>query len=372
MKYPATVLNFAGEANLAPYAQFRDYYNHYRVNFEGAKNLEFSVTDDKGLPITFEEKEALMNASLKREILRVSGIQNFTEFPLAQMATHPMLGWATFAVVSQMIDMILPETIIDSIGMYTDVRTIGWGDSALFEVEPKDIFAVSKAGRAQRSTEIHKQFRGNVSIVPEARELTVGVSLYRVLSGHESLAIFVSKVIRSMETQVTLDAYDAFAAAMAALPTTATTGLQVAGYTQASLVRLCQQVGAWNGGAKPIIMGTQLALASVLPDDANYRYDLQGSDFMKLGYVRTAFGYDIMALPQVADHRTEWAMRLDNDRLWIVSPSAQKLLKLVLEGSTVSYTDNIYDNANLLQRSTILKSYGVGVATNSIAGIMTL
>jgi len=371
MKIPASVLNFAGETNLAPYAQFRDYYNQYRSKFEGAEKLEFSSIDDKGQPITFEDKEKLMNAALKREILRVSGIQNFTEFPLAQMATHPTLGWATFAVISSMVDMILPETIISSIGIYTDVRTIGWGDSANFEVDPKDIFVVSKAGRNQRTTEMHKQFRGNVTIVPEPRELTVGVSLYRVLSGHESLAVFVSKMVRAMETQVTLDAYDAFAAAMAALPTTATTGLQVAGYSQASLVRLCQQVGAWNGGAKPIIMGTQLALVNILPDDANYRYTLN-DEFMKLGYVRTAFGYDILALPQVADHGTEWALRLASDRLWIVSPSAQKLLKLVLEGSTVAYTDNYYDNANLLQRSTLLKSWGVAVATNSIAAVMTV
>jgi hypothetical protein len=370
MKVPTNVLAFASEKNLAPYLMFHDYYNQYRATNNGAK-VEFSTVDDKGQPISFAEKEALMNAALKREILRVSGVQNFTDFPLETWVTNPMLSWATFAVVSAMIDMILPESIIDTIGVYSDVRTIGWGDTSIFDVEPRDLFVVSKAGKGQRSTEIHKQYKGTISIVPAMRELTVAVSLYKVLAGAESLATFVSKVVRSMETQLSLDAYNAFAAGMAALPTTATTGLQVAGYSQASLVRLCQQVTAWNQGSKAIIMGTQLALVNVLPDDANYRYFLE-DEYMKLGYVKTAFGYDVLALPQVADLTTPFGTVLANERLWILSPASQKLIKVVLEGSTLSNTDSTFTNANLLQKSTMWKSWGVGIATNAIAGIITL
>lgn len=367
---PSNVLAFASEKNLQPYMQFRDYYNHYRSAILGAKNLDFSTVDDKGQTLSFTEKESLMNASLKREIMRVAGIGNFDQFALEQWVTNPMLNWAAFAVVSAMIDMILPETIIDSIGLYTDVRTIGWGDSALFDVESRDLFVVSKAGRNQRSTQVHKQYKGTVSIVPENHELTVAVSLYKVLAGSESLAEFVTKMVRSMETQVTLDAYNAFVTAMAALPSTATTGLQVAGYTQASLVRLCQQVQAWTN-QKPVVVGTQLALVNVLPDDANYRYELE-SEYVKLGYIRTAFGFDVMALPQLADWTTPWATAISNSYLWILAPSSQKILKLVLEGSTMANTDSVFQNANLMQRSTLMKSWGVGVATNSTAGVITL
>jgi hypothetical protein len=231
-----------------------------------------------------------------------------------------MLSWATFAVVSAMIDMILPESIIDTIGAYAEVRTIGWGDTAVFDVEPRDLFVVSKAGRGQRSTEVHKQFRGTISITPVMHELTVAVSLYKVLAGQESLANFVAKVVRSLETQLSTETYDVFAAGMAALPTTATTGLQVAGFSQASLVRLCQQVSAWNQGSKAVICGTQLALVNVLPDDGNYRYTLN-DEFFTLGYVKTAFGFDVLAFPQVADLTTPFGMRLAGDRLWIISPS---------------------------------------------------
>jgi len=370
-KVPSNVLSFATEKNLPVYLKFRDYWNHY-MSINGGKKLDFATTKEDGTPISFSEKEDQMNSALKREILRVAQIQNFDEFALEQWATHPMVSWATFAVVSAMIDMILPESIIDSIGAYTEIRNIGWGDSAAFNVKPRDLFVVSKHGRGQRSVEARKQFNGQVTILPEMREISVQVSFYKVLAGLESLADFVAKAVRSIDVQVTIDAYDAFAAAMAALPTTATTGLRVStGYTQADLVRLCQQVTAWNGGAKAVVLGTQLALVSVLPDDANYRYMLE-SDYVKIGYIRTAFGYDVMAMPQVADWTTPWGMKLSDDYLWIVSPSSQKLLKLVFEGNTLSNTSQPFQNSNLTQDATLWKSWGIGVATNATSAAINL
>jgi hypothetical protein len=371
MKTQSNIITFAGgEKNLGPYLMFRDYWYHY-LSQTSKKNVEFQTVKEDGKPISFSEKEDLMNAALRKEIVRVSGVQNFNELPLEQWVTNPMISWASFAVVSAMIDMILPESIIDTIGLYTDVRTIGWGDSASFEIEPRDLFVVSVHGKSQKSTEVHKQFRGQVTILPVMHELTVQVSLYKVLAGKESLAAFVAKVVRSMETAMTLDAYNAFATAMANLSSTATTGLQISGYSQANLVRLCQQVTAWSGGAKAIIVGTQLGLVNVLPDDANYRYTLN-DEYMTLGYVRTAFGYDVLALPQVVDIATPFGTALSNAYIWVLAPTSQKLIKLVLEGSTLSNTDSTFQNANLTQNSTLWKSWGVGVATNAVAGVITI
>jgi len=367
---PDNVIKFASEKNLAPYLMFQDYYNHYRFT-QGTKNLTFSQVDDKGEPITFAEKEKLMNAALKREILRVAGIHNIEEFPLEQWASNPMLNWATFAVVSSMIDMILPDVLIENIGLYTDIRNIGWGDSASFDIEANGLFVVSKGGRAQKNTNLHKQFKGTITVTPEPRQLTVGVSLYRVLSGAESLARFVSKMVMSLESQVTIDAYNAFATLMASLPTTATTGLQVSGYSQADLMRLCAQVEAWTR-QKPVIVGTNIAMLNVLPDDANYRYDLTGSEYVRLGYVRTAFGYDTMILPNIADWTTQWGRVVSDSYLWILAPGSQKLLKLVMEGSTLSNTEGVWENANLIQRATMVKSYGVDVVTNTTCATIAL
>jgi len=368
---PSSVKTFSG-GNEDVYVMFKDYWNHYRTEQLGAKGLDFDKTNADGKLLTFSDKETQMNKMIHKEIARVSGVTTFETLPFELWASNPTVLWASFAVVSQMIDAVLPETLIDSIGLYTDIRTIGFGDSAAFDIEPRDLFVVSKSGRGMRQAEIKKQYRGQVTVLPENHTITVAVSLYRVLAGKESLASFVAKAVRSVESEITVDAYNAFATAMAALSSTAgNTQLQVSGYAQDDLIRLCQKVGAWNGGSRPVILGTVRALGNVLPVDANYRYDLE-SDFVKIGYVRNFVGYDVMALPQVADWTTEFAVRLDDTKLWIVSPTSQKLIKLVLEGSTLSNVTGQFDAATLQQKANLHKSWGVAVASSSLAATIAL
>lgn len=366
------VLKFAGSQEaLAPYRAFVDYWHHYKSLTDKNKSYDYQKTRADGSSITFDEKEVQMNASLKREILRHANITNFEQFPLEQWITNPMISWATFAVVNQLVDLVLPDSLIDSIGLYTDIRLIDWGDSASFEIKPRDLFVVSKAGRGMRQGEVHKQFDGQVTIVPTLRELSVQVSLYKVLAGKESLADFVAKVIRSLESEMTRDAYVTFNTAMTNLSTTGDTKLKYAGYSQSDLISLAQKVSAWNGGNKAVVIGTPVALLSVLPADANYRYALE-SDYVRIGYINTMANYDIMAIPQVADWSAPFTLLLDDTRLYVVSPSANKILKMVVEGSTLSTVDAPFSNANLTQNATLFKSFGSGIATNAVAGLMTL
>jgi hypothetical protein len=238
-------------------------------------------------------------------------------------------------------------------------------------VKPRDLFTVSRATIGKKQAEVKKQFNGQVTIVPEARAITVGVSLYRVLAGKESLADFTAKAIRSIETQMTVDVYNAMATAMAALPSTATTGLQISGYSQANLTRLSEQVTAWNAGSKSLLLGTAVGLLNVLPDDANYRFDLE-SKYVAVGHIPTISGIDVMRLPQVADITTPFGRVLSDTNLWVLSPASQKIIKVVLEGPTLSNTSGVFDNADLTQQTTLYKSYGVGAVTNAVAGLITL
>ncbi len=359
--------------------KFEDYFNQYLFEVEGKKNKSGSFktfaqnAEGREVPITFSEKEALINKEFKDVVYKLSGVQNPKMLPDVVWSTNPNVGWYTYAIVSTMIDAVLPDVLIDTIGLYTDIRNVGWGDSAVFNIEPRDLFPVTKAGRGKRMGELQKQFVGQpVSLIPENHQMTVGVALYRVLSGAESLARFAAKAIRSMETQVTIDAYTAFNTAMLALPTTAGNAqLRAAGWSQDTFTYFAQKVSAWNGGAQAIAMGTKRGLAKVLPLNANYRYDIE-SDFVRVGYIRNLAGVDTLELPQVADWENPFGLKLNDDVIYIMSPSAQKPVKLVLEGTTLSYTSSQFDAANLTQTTTFQKSWLAGVATNCIAATITL
>lgn len=358
MKLPVNVIAFAGE-KVDVYKKFKDYFNHHH---------KIGTYDEA---VSLSEKDEIINKLVREEIARLSQVSTVEGIAPEVLATHPTYAWATFAVIGAMIDSVLPDAIINSIGLYTDVRTGGYGDNFAFTVKPRDLFVISKAGRAKRRSEVRKQFDGQVTITPEFRDITVQVSLYKVLSGVENLAEFTMKAVRSIEAEMTVDAFNAFNAAMGALTNNGDAQLRVAGYSQNTLVELAQKVTAWNGGNKAVIVGTQLALQNILPADTNYRYALE-SDYVKLGYIRTAFGYDIMSLPQVADFKTPFKLALDNTRIYILSPSVDKILKMCLEGSTITIGNGVYDNANLVQNTTMKKAWGTAVATSSIGACITL
>ena len=97
--------------------------------------------------------------------------------------------------------------------------------------------------------------------------------MYKVLAGLESLAEFVRKAVVSIETEMTKDAYSAMRAGLTAV--TMPANLKVTGYSQADLLKICERVTAYNGGAKAIIVGTTSAVANILPNGVTYfRYKI--------------------------------------------------------------------------------------------------
>lgn len=347
---------------------FRDYMYHYFSESEKREGYIYDKTVD------FAEKERKIDNLMRKEICRITNIDfaNAGNISNEMWATNPMLKWGSFAVVNSLIDMIIPDVLIKDIGVYTEQRVGGYGDTFQFNVEPNDLFYVSKAGRDQRTVEFQKQFTSTVTINPENRAITVAVNFYKVLCGQESLARFVTKAILSIESQINKEVYKAFDKAMSELPKTPEDAkLHVTGWDEREAIRLASTVTAFNNGAKAVFMGTPLALREILPKDANYRYTLD-SDYVSLGYIRNAFGYDVMVMPQVADWTKPYNTVLDDNKIYIISPASQKPVKLCLEGASRTNTMNAYENADLTETTTINKSWGIGIATNAIAGIITL
>lgn len=317
-KLSNNVVTFSA-GNTKPYEQFRDYYFHY---MHDARKKDLGVYDTS---VSFAEKEKKMNETLFSEIERVSGQTLPSGMDMAHFSNNPMIKWATFAVVDMMIDTIMPETIIDSIGIYTDIRNVGFGDSASFEISPRSLFTVSQGANAQRTAFVHKQFKTTKTLVAVNHPFTVQVALYSVLAGKESLAEFVRKAVISVETEMTKDAYNALNAGLSAASVPA--ALRKNGYTQDTLLTMCQTVGAYNQGMKPVIVGTTLALSKILPSAANGYRIVTNSENMGIQVIRNFFDYDILMLPQVATGLADYSLALDDKIIYVISPTSDKLIK---------------------------------------------
>lgn len=357
---------FSSNENIVS-AAFKDYMGQYMTEVAKRKGYIYDNT------VSFAEKEAKINKLMMDEITRLSGL-NFANGIVSpeMIASNPNLRWAAFAVVNSLIDMIVPDVLDKSIGIYTEQRVGAYGDSFSFTVEPNDLFYVSKVGHDQRTTEFQKQFVGQMTIVPENRALTVSVNFYKVLCNKESLAKFVMKAILSLEAQITKEVYIAFNTAMDKIPTTEEDdNLHLSGWNADSAVRIAQTVSAYNNGADPVFIGTKLALNKAVPENANYRYDIE-SDFVRVGYLRNFMGYDALEMKQVADWKNPHKLVLDDNRIYVVSPAYGKIVKLCYEGSSRTTTRDFEDAADLTASTTIFKSYGIGIATNALVGVIDI
>ena len=266
--------------------------------------------------------------------------------------------------------MILPEVLTTgSLRYIADFRFADLGDSLSFELENNALFTVTKAGYRLKHADLQKLYKTTVTLVPENHQLTVGTDLYEILTGREFIAEQVMKAAKSIELALLTDAFSAFETTMGNL----TGNLAVTNYSEKALIKLCEIIAAYNYGMKPVIMGTPVALKSVLPSNNNYRYLLE-DDYVKLGHLMTFNGFDVIPIEQIPDaynYANPYALKLDDTKIYVVSPAAQKLVQIGFGGETMSNTDSMYENANLLNMSTLRKAWDVQVITNAVAGVVT-
>ena len=318
-----------------------------------------------------EEMAKLINKAFALEVSRQSGVElpnleDKTE--VRRFAANPMVRYFANQIQDVMIDMILPETLLTgSLRYFADMKNADLGDTIKFDIKSNALFTVSKAGNRQRTTNQQKTFRTTVTMTGVNHEITIGTTLFEMLTGQSYLAEEVMKVARSIETTMLFEAYDAFTTEMNAL----TGNLAVGNYSEEDLITLCETVTAYNQGRKAIIIGTPLALKAVLPTNENYRYLLDDA-YVKLGHLAQFNGYDVLPMEQVANpySATPYALKLDDTKLYVVSPASDKIVKIGLFGGTFTHQDNSYDNANKTIENTTEKSWEVAIATNSVAGVV--
>jgi hypothetical protein len=359
MALPISVINFASnnEDRMTGYKKFVEYFNLYK---SGKTHNDASVS--------FDEMNDKMLDFFKDELKLLSGKDPALYGDIARYANNSQVAEAAFDIVGIMSDLVIPDTLMKDYGLIANIVPGAWGDSLKVDMKPRDLFIVSKGTRGKRQFDVTRQYTGQKTILAEPHVITVGITLYDILTGKASLAEFMSKAVLSMEAQMRYDMYDVFAAAIAAASGSLA---PISGFAQATAIARAQLIQAWNGGKPAIFLGTKLALSNILPASTNYRYDL-GSEYVRLGHLRDFFGFNCVEMEQIADYTTEFAVKLSDTKINIISPSAQKLLQVFVEGSTLTRMNGMNDNANLMINGSLVKSYGVGVATSAVASSIAL
>lgn len=328
---------------------FQDYYA--QASKEDGKG-DFGSFDSS---LSLDEKRAKIDDVAFQEIVRRSGVSNQGIEHSVWMA-NPNVKWAFLAVTEAMIEAVLPMTINRSIGLYTDLRYVSYGDIVKFRIPPRTLFTVSLGGHGERTTNRQKQFDADILVAPIEHLITTYVDMYKVLARTESLAEAVRRVVISIDTAMSIDATKALTTGMAA-GTYPAAFSYVGQFDVKQLLTIAETVQAYNYGIKPIIAGPATALSQILPDSTTGGRIIVQGDQGSLTYMKNFYGFDLMMLPQVATGDfTNFGLALDPNTLYVLAPSVGRLIKGVVS-NTLTNSNQFYDNADLTSNFTYRKDF---------------
>lgn len=346
----AELRKFAGD-NVDFYIAFEEYYN--------CKN---DATRTPSIPLV--EMSEKINKGFFNEVERLSGIKR-ADAPNAWMA-NPAVKWAAFAIIDQVINSLLPAYITNSLSPFVDMKFTAYGDAVHYKIAPRNLFVTSMGSHGERTSFRQKNFKGDLIVAPEERMVTVYSDMYRVLAGKEDIAEFVRLAVLSIERDMTIDAVGALTAGLDA-GTYPSAFIETGAFKAQTLIELGQRLEAYNFGMKPVIMGTQAALAKVLPDSiAGYRMNVAGANGA-VGIMAKFYNFDLYELAQIPTGDANFGVALDNNTLYLVSPGADKVVKGAVS-NTLTNSNQFYDNADITQNFTLRKDWKFTFASAAYAG----
>ena len=342
-------------------AAFQDYYAQTREIFDGKKLFGYDTTT------SYEEKGKRINEAFFAEVESRSGVKRSVENAEAWCA-NPNVKWAAMAVLDATINSVLPLTINTSVGAFTDLKFVSYGDVVHYAIKPRTLYTVSKGGHGERVTFRQMKAEGDIIVAPKEHIVTTYVDMYSVLAGIQDIGEFVRLVVVSIETEMTKDAISALTTGMAQGVYPAALSVQGAFATQ-QLISLAETVQAYNYGARPVIMGTATALAQVVPDSAlGARIYVDGKEG-SISILKDYYGYTLIQRPQVATgDYTNFSLALDPNTIYVISPSMDKLVKGVVS-NTLTNSNQFYDNADITQNFTMRKDWDFVFASAAIGGM---
>lgn len=313
------------------------------------------------------EQSKILNAAFFGEIEKKSGVSREGLAPEAWVS-HPSVQWATLAIVDATVNAILPSVLTPAFGIFMDLRFVGVGDIMKIRVMPNTLYNVSRGGRGERTTFRQKKYAADVIITPVEHLITIYVDMYRVLAGKEDIGDFIRQVVLSVEQNMYGEAIAVLIAGLTSV-TSGTDLTESGAFDMKTLVKMGEKVQVLNSGVRPIITGSAAALMNVIPDGAmGFRgnYDANGGS---INLIKNVFGFDVLRLDQALAANGD--LILPDNQLFIVSPAQDKLIKGAVS-STLTNSNQFYDNADLTSNFTYRKNYSFAYASSAIAGIYTI
>lgn len=277
-----------------------------------------------------------------------------------------------FEIIIETADEIVPKKVIDYVGIFAEVKTVGNGQKAMFKRKlgknraKKFLTQVGLSG-------VYETFRLDTETFTVEAHAVGGagtIDFDRMLDGSENMSDIMDIITEGLTDSVFYEIQKALVAAYnnAGLP--AANRKEQNSFVAKDMQDLVNIVRSY--GTSAVIFACPEFVAAMGPDQIGDKsYDAVYSpkdieDIANTGYIKMFRGTPIVQMPQSFVDETNTAVTLDPQYAFVLPTGGEKVVKVVLEGPTQMW---MRDNRDQSMEINAYKKMGAAILTYHNWGI---
>lgn len=314
--------------------------------------------------------KAERDEAIRKEIFEALGIEKFERKAFRK-------AWRenknkVYAIIEEVSNQIMVDGEYQKsafFNQFVEIKNYALGDTGEFYVEGKNELIVQEFSGSHFDLRRQRIDAGQ-SFTVGMRDYGIKVYEYfeRILSGRASIEELVVLLYEAIEKKLSEMAESTFMTAMTKLPTT----FKVSGnYDEENILEMLAHLEATNG-EKPVLVGTKMALRK-LQGIVGGEWSDNMRDTRNNALILPIWNsYSCMEIAQ--GHKLgSFEFTMDNNKVYAISGSNTKVVKMVLEGDTeVKEISDGTDNADRSLETAVTFKAGVAVAYNKMIGEIDL
>ena len=277
-----------------------------------------------------------------------------------------------FEIIIETADEIVPKKVIDYLGIFAEVKTVGNGQKAMFKRKlgknraKKFLTQVGLSG-------VYETFRLDTETFTVEAHAVGGagtIDFDRMLDGSENMADIMDIITEGLTDSVFYEVQKALVAAYDAAGIPAANKKENNNFVAKDMQDLVNIVRSY--GTSAVIFACPEFVAAMGPDQiGNTSYKAEYSpkdieDIANTGYIKMFRGTPIIQMPQSFVDETNTAVALDPQYAFVLPTGGEKVVKVVLEGPTQMW---MRDNRDQSMEINAYKKMGAAILTYQNWGV---
>ena len=286
--------------------------------------------------------------------------------------------YTIYSILTETVDAIVPNKVIDAVGIFAEVRVAGQGEKVLFKTKlgtqraKKFLTRVGLSGVYETFRLDNETFEVPVMAVGGAAT----IDFERFLDGAEDMADIMEIITTGLTDAVFIQVQKALKAAVSATARPAVNLVTKNTFVAEDMVKLVNVVRAYGSSAvifAPPEFVAAMGADAIVPVGTNNKGVYSPQDIEAIhdtGYINMFRGTPIVQIPQSFIDENNEKTWIDPQLAYVLPAGKEKVVKVVLEGNTQIHDFTNRDNSMEIHAykkmgCAILTHYNWGIYQNT-------